>query len=197
MSELSQFVGEDSRKPIQRLKRAQLHKVANERGLQYPNGASKEVMIKLFEANDIDVTQSPEVQWQVINGRDIDGNLRQEVYPVEQQPASVRNGVNASAVLNERLSAKAEEEKDFAGARMDALERENTQLRRTNEQLTDAFEKRMAALESDHKKPVDQDLPQSKYWAIYRKARDAGLKVDRNMKQPQIEALIEQASADG
>ena len=197
MSELSQFVGEDSRKPIERLKRQRLWKIADDFGLQYPNGATKEVMIKLFEANDIDVTQSPEVQWQVFNGVDANGNPRQELYPIEQQPASMRNGVNAAAVLNERMSAKDEEEKDFADARLDALERENESLRRTNDQLVGAFEKRMAALESDHKKPVDKDSPQSKYWATYREARDMGLKVGRNMKLPQIEALIEKASSDG
>ena len=191
MSELSQFIGEDGRKPIQRLKRARLHKYADDIGLQYPNAASKDVMIKLFEANDIDVTQSPEVQWQVFHGLDVDGNPRQERYPIEPQPASVRNGVNAAAVLNERMTVKEEEDKNFKDARLDVLERENEQLRRDNAQIKGVLEERLAALESNQKKP------QSKYWATYRHARDMGLTVDRNMKLPQIKALIEKASADG
>ena len=186
MSELSQsdaffaqFVGEDSRMPIQRLRRAQLHKIADGFKLQYPNGASKDVMIKLFEANSIDVTQSPDVQWRGF-------------YPVEEQPpASIRNGVDARAVLSERLSAKEEEEKNFKEARLGALEKENTQLRLDNERITKMMEERLAALES---KPVDPDSsPANPYWAKYRKAREMGLNVDRNMKLPQIEAAIEKA----
>ncbi len=192
MSELQQFIGEDSRKPIQRLRRFQLHKIADGFKLQYPPGATKDVMIKLFEANEIDVTQSPEVQWQVFNGQDVDGNARQEFYPVEQQPASIRNGVNATAVLNERMSAKEEEEQGFDKARIDALERELGQARRTNEQLQVVLEKRLASLEN--KKPVDKDSsPANGYWAAYRKAREMGLDVDRCMKLPKIEAMIAKA----
>ena len=192
MSELQQFIGEDSRKPIQRLRRCQLHKIADSFKLQYPPGATKDVMIKLFEAHEIDVTQSPDVQWQVFNGRDVDGNPRQEIYPVEQQPASIRNGVNAAAVLNERLSAKEEEEQGFDKARIGALERELDQARKTNEQLQEVLEERLAALEN--KKPVDKDSsPANGYWAAYRKAREMGLDVDRCMKLPQIEALIAKA----
>ncbi len=192
MSELHQFIGEDSRKPIQRLRRCQLHKIADGFKLQYPPGATKDVMIKLFEAHEIDVTQSPDVQWQIFNGQDIKGNPRQEIYPVEQQPASIRNGVNAAAVLNERLSAKEEEEQEFDKARISALERELSQARKTNEQLQVVLEERLAALEN--KKPVDKDSsPANEYWAKYRKAREMGLDVDRCMKLPQIEAMIAKA----
>ncbi len=178
MSELQQFIGEDSRKPIQRLRRCQLHKIADGFKLQYPPGATKDVMIMLFEANNIDVTQSPEILWQ-------------GAYPaVEQQPASIRNNVNATAGLNERLSAKEEEEQGFDKARISALERELDQARKTNEQLQEVLEKRLAALED--KKPADPDSsPANSYWATYRKAREMGLDVDRCMKLPQIEAAIE------
>ena len=195
MSELHQFIGEDSRKPIQRLRRCQLHKIADGFKLQYPPGATKDVMIKLLEANAIDVTQSTDVQWQVFNGQDVDGNPRQELYPVAQQPASIRNGVNAAAVLNERMSAKEEEEQGFDKARIDALERELSQARKTNEQLQGmqmSLEERLAALEN--KKPVDKDSsPANEYWTKYRKAREMGLDVDRCMKLPQIEAIIAKA----
>ena len=155
-------------------------------------------MIKLFEANDIDVTQSAAVQWQAVQGLDAGGKPRQEFYPVTPQPASVRNGVNAGAALTNKLSAKEEEEKAFEDARLDVLERENEQLRRTNEQLKGVLEERLAALEDNHKKPVDKDSPQSKYWTVYRKAKDMNLPVERGMKLTQIEALISrsQHSAD-
>jgi len=197
MSDLSQFVGVDSRAPIQRLRRAQLHKIADSFKLQYPVGATKDVMIKLFEANDIDVTQSAAVQWQVMHGVGADGQPRQEFYPVDAAPASERNGVNASTALHARVSAKEEEERAFEEARLDVLERENEQLRRTNEQLKGVLETRLAALENQGKKPVDTDSPQSKYWAAYRDARDMGLAVERGMKLKQIEKLIAGAKTGG
>lgn len=192
MSELSQFIGEDSRTPIQRLRRFQLHKIADSFNLQYPVGAGKDVMIKLFEANDIDVTQSAAVQWQAVNGVGANGQPTQEFYPVNNPPASARNGVNADAELTNRLSAKDEEEKAFEDARLDVLERENEQLRRTNDQLKGVLEERLAALE-DNQKPIDKDSPQSKYWAAYNKAKDMNLPVKRGMKLTQIEALIAKA----
>ena len=186
MSELSQFVGEDSRAPIQRLRRCQLHKIADSFKLQYPAGATKDAMIKLFEANDIDVTQSAAVEWEAFHGVDVDGKPRQEFYPKTAQPASARNGVNADAALIDRVSAKDEEEKAFEAARLDVLERENEQLKRTNEQLKGVLEERLAALENT--KPVDTES--TPYWTAWRKAKDMNLKVERGMKLPQIEALI-------
>ena len=194
MAELQQFIGEDSRTPIQRLRRCQLHKIADGFKLQYPAGATKDAMIQLFEANNIDVTQSPDVQWQGFHGQDVEGKPRQEFYPVVQPSASMRNGVNAAVVLNERLSAKEEEEQEFDKARIDVLERKLAQSERTNEQLKGILEERLAALENSHQKPVDKESPQSKYWAAYRQARDMNLPVERGMKLPEIKALIKSAA---
>ena len=191
MSELHQFVGDDSRQLIQRLTRHQLHKVATEQNMQYPVGATKDAMIKLFEANGIDVTQSKVVKWVTVGGLDEDGQQTQQSYPVAELPASARNNVNAGAALDARMSAKEKEEKAFEEARLDVLERENAQLRRTNEQLQETLEQRLAALEGKDKKP--NDSPANEYWALYRKARDLGLPVRRDMKQNQIEAMIAKA----
>lgn len=195
MTELSQLIGEDSRTQIQRLTRHQCHKVADSFNLQYPVGAGKDVMMKLFEAHDIDVTQSAAVQWQVMHGVDIDGKSRQEFYPVTELPNSMRTGVNSSAALNERMSAKEEEEKSFEGARIDALERENAQLRTTNEQLKVVLEERLSALEGDRKNTADSGKQKSKYWEAYHKAADMNLPVERGMKLIQIEAMIRKAES--
>ena len=191
MSELHQLVGDDSRGLLQRLSRHQLHKVATELGMQYPVGATSPAMIKLFEANNIDITQSKVVRWVTVAGQDVDGKHTQQSYPVSEQPASARNNVNAAGALDARMTAKEKEEKAFEEARLDVLERENAQLRRTNEQLQETLEQRLAALED--KEPAKKDSPADEYWALYRKARDLGLDVDRNMKQGQIEAMIAKA----
>ena len=186
MAELSQLIGEDSRAPIERLRRFQLHRIADSFDLQYPVGASKDVMIKLFEAHNIDVTQSAIVQWQVMNGVDTNGKPRQELYPVDALPNSMRNGANAAAALNEVVTAKDKEDQAFEEARLDVLQRENEQLKRTNEQLKGVLETRLAALEGG-KQPQKE---KSEYWDAYKKAKDMNLPVKRGMKLVQIEEMI-------
>jgi len=192
-SELYDFIGEDSRQPIHRLRRFQLHRIADSMGLQYPPGATKDVMIKLFEMHDIDVTQTALVQWQIFTGKDVDGNMRQEAYPVIEPSNSARNGVNAAAVLTERMSAKEQEEQKFQDARLGVLERENAELKKTNEQLQGILETRLAALEDNRETdpPTEEDTPVKRFWGLFRKARDLGLAVRRDMKEPQIQALID------
>lgn len=183
MAELHQLIGDDGRNLAQRLSRHQLHKIADKHKLQYPPGATKDVMIKLFEAHDVDVTKSQ--QWVTIPGVDVDGRSSQQSYPVVEQPASARNNVDANAALDVRMSAKEEKEENFKEARLDVLERENAELRLKNEQL-EIMEQRLAALE----KPEKPGSPADPYWALYRKAREMGLDVDRAMKQGQIESII-------
>ena len=193
---MTAMFAEDNRTLWQRVKRCKLYKAADDAGVTYQPGAPKTDMIPILEANNVDPLKY--VQFAVHEVRDKKGNLLgREQYPVEEVHASARSGVDAQSALDERLSAKAEEEKAFEDARLDALERENAQLRRTNEQLKGVLEERLAALESDHKKPVATDSPASNYWEKYRQARDMELDVDRSMKLPQIEALIEKAQQGG
>lgn len=180
---------EDNRSLWQRVRRCKLYKAADDAGVSYKSGAPKTDMIQILEANSVDPLKY--IHFETHEVRDKKGNLLgREQYPVADIHSSARSGVDAQSALDERVSAKAEEEKHFGEARIGALERENVELRRTNEQLKGVLEERLAALESTHKKPVDKDSPQSKYWVAYRKARDMGLEV-RGLKLPQIEALIE------
>lgn len=194
MAELHQFVADDSRQLVHRLTRHQLHKIADEKDLQYPSGAAKSVMIKLFEAHNVDITQSQVVRWITVGGMDSNGQPIQQSYPVAEQSASARNNVDAHAVLDARMSAKEEKEEKFKEARLDVLERENAELRLKNEQF-ETMEKRLAALEKPEK---PSGSPADPYWALYRKAREMGLDVDRAMKLGQIEKMIAKAEqSDG
>lgn len=199
MSDLSQFIGEDSRKPIQRLRRAQLHRIADAMGLRYPPGAPKSAMIQLFEANNVDVTTCPAVRWRSVDGVDSTGRPRREIYPVETPPASARNGVNAAMVLSDRIAVSDEEKKTFESERIAALERDNAHLRDENRVLRETMESRLAALENKTtpKEPEEPkaDSPQSEYWAAYRKARDLGLPIRRGMRLKQIRALLKGAES--
>lgn len=198
MRDLSQLVSEDSRKPIDRLRRVQLWKIADALGLNYPSGAPKTVMVALLEANDVDVTRPiAGIQWRVTEGRGADGMVRQEIYPVAPEHASARNNVNADVALAQKLSEKTKEEQAFEESRIKVLEQENARLKALEEEnakLKEMIEKRLAALEeqktAEEKEANQPAANKAGYWDIYKKAKNMGLPVTRQMKIPEIEALI-------
>lgn len=205
MADLSQLVSEDSRKPLERLRRVQLWRLADALGLQYPHGAPKTTMVKLLEANDVDPTQPISgIQWRVTNGRTSDGVPHQEVYPVQTPHASVRKGVNADAALSNKLAEKSREEQAFEQSRLDSLEKDNEGLKEENAKLRSLIETRLAELETEKAKEAGEPevkeepekplSPQKHYWEVYRKAKAMGIHVDRGMKLNEIESLIAEGS---
>lgn len=182
MSDVSQFVSEDSRQPIERLRRRTLWDIAEARGITYPPQAPKTVMVDILKANGVDVTQPIEgvdLRWKVVNGQTADGRPNQEIYPVVPEHASARNGVNAEAVVSQRLAKqKAEEEK-----RIKEVEKENEDLK----SLILKMQERLEALE---KKP--KESPRKRYWRLYREAKDEGHEVNRKMTIAELESLCGQ-----
>jgi hypothetical protein len=132
--------------------------VADKAGIQYPNGAKKSVMVALLDANGIDPRQH--LEHAVVYGRDETGMPTQEQYPVSPDPASARNGVDANAVLNAKLEAKATKEAEkFEETRMDALERQNKELM---EKLNLVLEAKSTAQEKPTDFPFKLTLAQKK-----------------------------------
>lgn len=189
---------QDSRSIYQRIRRYALSRIAHAEGLTVREGATKDDLIRLLEAHKID--PGKHMKFMPYEVRDRAGNLLgREIYPVEDEHASARNGVDASSVVGEKITKKAEEEAAFEAARIDALERDNEQLKRENAQLKETLETRLAALEGAVSSPPpksDPDSPQGKYWADFRKGREMGLPIKSGMKHKTIVAMIERAEAD-
>jgi hypothetical protein len=206
MTELAQLVSEDSRSPIQKLRRCQLWKIADRHGLQYPAAAPKTTMIKLLEAHGVDITRPLDgVEWQTLypsaeaqqaaalNGQ----SLTPQVVPVTRIHASARNGVSAQLMIGARAAAQEKVKEDkFKESRIAALERDNVRMAEENARLKEIIEQRLAALES--KPPVAPEVPetvtppssQRDYWKLYREAKALGLPVEKGMRREAIEAMI-------
>lgn len=107
MSDLSALVSEDSRTPIQKLRRCALWQVADEAGIQYPPSAAKTVMIALLEGAGIDVTQSKAVQWAGVSVQDEKGGSHIETYPVVPEHATARKDIDYDAAIEEKAKEKA------------------------------------------------------------------------------------------
>lgn len=224
MAELSQLVSEDSRTPIEKLRRCHLWKEADRRGIKYPPGATKITMIKLLEANGVDITQPlGDVKWMTVypspqaqRAAAMFGQaVGPQLVPVEPVHASARNGANPAMELDRRVREKeSKREEAFEKSRLEALEKETkllaeekaradaerAKLAEENERLKQIIEQRLAALEQQKSAPVPvvtrgPNASQREYWKAYRHARDIGLPVQKGMTREQIEALIQGAGS--
>lgn len=185
MTDLSRWVSEDSRTPLQRLRRHQLHKIADSLGIQYPPGAPKTTMIPLLEGNGVDVTSSAAgIRWQVVHGTDANGRPRQEMYPLVEEHTSAKKGVNAEMVLAQKLTQEEKKEQEFKDSRIEALERENAALK-------EMLEKEIEALKTKRELAEKSEKNNAKYWVLYRQAKERGLEVHRRMKLEELQALLD------
>ena len=218
MADLSQLVTDDSRTPIEKLRRCRLWQEADRLGIKYPPGAPKTTMIKLLEANGVDLTQPlGNVKWMTVypspKAQQAAAMFGQAVgpqlVPVEPVHASARNGSNPAMELDRRVRAREEKKEEaFAKSRLEALERETklladekAKLAEENERLKQIIEQRLSALEQKKSEPIPvttrgPNASQREYWKAYRQARDMGLPVQKGMTREQIEALITGAETE-
>ena len=219
MTDLSQLVTDDARTPIEKLRRCRLWQEADRRGIKYPPGAPKTLMVKLLEANGVDITQPlGDVKWMTVypsaQAQQAAAMFGQAVgpqlVPVEPLHASARNGVNPAMELDRRVRAREDKKEEaFEKSRLEALERETkllaeekTKLAEENERLKQIIEERLAALEQQKAAPTPgitrgPNASQREYWKAYRQARDMGLPVQKGMTREQIETLIQGKQDDG
>lgn len=128
-------VSSDSRSPLERLRRCQLWFLADQEGIRYPEGAKKTLMVELLKACGVDPRKH--IPHKVVYGKDENGIPTQEEYPVLEDHASLRNGVDQNAILQKKIEVKEQVEKEkFDETRLDALERQNKLLMEKLEQLT-------------------------------------------------------------
>jgi len=103
MSDISSLVSEDSRKPIERLRRCKLWKIANAYGITYPPAASKDVMIPILEGNGIDVTQPlPDDSkniWNRVVVENESGHHHVELYPELPEHATANKNIDYDSVI--------------------------------------------------------------------------------------------------
>lgn len=92
--------GEDSRNPLERLRRHDLYKIANANNINYPPGAPAEDVRKLIEATGIDVLNPANgVEWVEVVKEDEKKNKYTELYPAEKPHYSERNDIDYDNVI--------------------------------------------------------------------------------------------------
>ena len=199
MTDISRFVSEDSRPPIERLRRAQLEKLARSLGIQHPPGGPETALIEILKAHNVDVTRPPPeagIQWMQTQGTDSDGRPHSELYPVNPPGQSARSGVDADTVRQQRVDAMRKREEEAAES---ALESENKALKAQLEQLMERMGKledgaaatsRSVTVEDEPAAPSTGLKGPAKRAALYREAKERGLDVNRKMKIADLERVL-------
>lgn len=103
----------DNRPVIAKRRRAELYGFLNHLNIPHPVGAPKTQMLKLLEANNIDLNAPHKYfEWQVINGMDESGQQHQHIEPVTPVHESARlqaegQPINYDKIIAERAAAVA------------------------------------------------------------------------------------------
>lgn len=127
---MDQAFADDPRTPIERLRRYRLWKIADAYGIPYQPGASKETMIQLLSANNVDVTKpmpnGEKIDWIPVPVQTENGGVVNQFYPHEPQAGGSSTG-DVMRVVSEREERKKRKHEEEAERQ---LERENAELKR-------------------------------------------------------------------
>jgi len=144
MTDLSSLVSEDSRAPIQRMRRYQLYRVADANDIRYPADAPATQMVQLIEGAGVDVTRG--VDWVKVAQKTEQGGESMETYPAEQPSASALKGVT-DATRSDEMERRAKEKEAVGLA--EELQQENAALKALVEGKLAALELQQGPSELD------------------------------------------------
>jgi len=167
---LERLISDDSRTPIEKLRRKQLWDIADAYDLPYPSAAPKTVMIPIIESAGIDVTRplpTGEKLVQEIQVEDEDGKVHTDFAPVEKPHATQNKQIDYNAVIEAK--AKAAESQD--------------ELKEAKDEIARMREK-LAELEAGEKSFSDMKMPE-----LRKAAKESGINSFGLSKKDIIEKL--------
>ena len=134
MTDLASLVSQDSRLPIERLRRCKLWVLADSLDIPYPAGAAKTDMLKILDANGIDPNMPVAVagvQWHTLQGKDGDGNPCAETYPITRPHQTSGMDIDYDGEIATRVRRNTPSEDElFETSQVEALKREVAALKK-------------------------------------------------------------------
>lgn len=139
--------------------------------INYKPGVSKDDALKLLEAHGVDLTQPPDdFSWKVIEGRDENGNMHREFYPVSEPHETARKQAEGQTIDYDRIIEERTAEKEKADAVID-----------DQSKLIEALMQRMEEIESNSLPKEKMTPPQLKQLAKRRGIDVKGLKTKKEL----------------
>lgn len=125
---LERLVSEDSRTPLERLRRKQLWDLADAHGISYPDRAPATVMVNILKGAEVDPATplpSGEKLVQEVLVQDENGKQKVELYPVEKPHATQNKDIDYDSIIEQKAknSEQAEviKQQDARIAQMEAM----------------------------------------------------------------------------
>jgi hypothetical protein len=194
MSNLAALVSSDSRQPLQRLRRAQLHKIADRANISYPAGAPATDMVEILSRHQISGLEQDYndiTHFQPFTQQDESGNSHVEVYPVQPKHQTADKVIDYETAIEERAKTAPPappEDAVLVVERDPEIDAELARLRERNAELEDIITDRLDALEQ---KTAGIDFPIEKLlpWQLKQMAKARGIDYKGLSKEEIIELL--------
>lgn len=125
MNVAEELLSFDSRRPIQRLRRCELWRIASHLNVPYPPDAPKEQMIQILESHGVDVTRVPAeiMRWRDVEQRDELGRvIGSSRVPIRQQHYTAGISIDYAREIEEASTRVLVQNR--------SLEEENARLRK-------------------------------------------------------------------
>lgn len=133
------LVTEDGRRPVERLRRSQLWRVADAYKISYPKDAAAEHMVTILKANSIDVTKplpGGESLFQQVRVTGPDGKVvGTELYAPEKPHATAGQNIDYEGVL-ERMQQQNGEQADQLAVRDSTIAEQGAQISELRTMIT-------------------------------------------------------------
>jgi len=195
MDPLSRLVSEDSRPALARLRRCKLWELADARGIPYPTDATKDQMLQVLQGAGLDPNQpadAPGVKWRQIVNEDENKRQHIEMYPESEPHATAKKDIDYADEIEKRAAkapptSETDREQAFEASRIDALERENAELKLLIEQRLGALETKAAP-----ELPLESMLA----WQLQKLAKARGVATNGARTKEELIAIL-QGADDG
>ncbi len=194
-AELARLVSSDSRAPLQRLRRAQLWRIADRAGISYPNGAPAQAMVKILEAQGLtgmEAEYNDITRFKAFVQQDENGGTHVEHYPVQPKHHTADKVIDYDTLIEERAKTAPPAEAADDSDEIEELRRANHELAAKNAELEaviterlDALEKKAAEVPEDAGFPLEKMLP----WQLIHMAKDRGIDYKGLSKEDLIAAI--------
>jgi hypothetical protein len=188
MTQLSSLLTDDSRSPIQKLRRSQLQKIARKHEIKFdPSGPATDLR-KLIEGSGIDVLR--ETEFDRLQVKDEDGMVHEILEPKVKPHATASKTIDYDAIIEANSkAAEKSAENDELKKKLESLEAMVAKLTSTESKVEEIDEHPPFAYPGTEPKAVDQVMNEEFYRDRYTKF--FGKKPHHKMKLETIKAKVD------
>lgn len=100
---LENLISDDSRRPIEKLRRVQIQRLLKANGIQFDVNLPKTALLPILEGSGIDITKMPDGDpiLQQVPVQDENGNTKLEYFPAQKEHATANKDIDYDSVIEQ------------------------------------------------------------------------------------------------